>query len=198
MPKFGLLLTLILGSVVAVPSTGLAQGSENTVVVVNADSSDSLAIANRYIQLRDIPASNVIYLKGIPTENESWNSRAFKRKILTPIIDAMKQRGIEKQIDCVTYSAGFPTRISFKPEMKTYLKQSGKKYKITLHAPWASITSLTYFHQNAFSAKPTFLELAANHFANPRRMKLLANPFSGTDEQFGKYLPATMKRPLSR
>jgi len=149
-------------------------------VVVNTESADSLAIANRYIQLRDIPASNVIYLKGI-VDKESWNSRAFKQKILIPVLNAMEQRGIENQIDCVAYSAGFPTRIGFKPEMKTYLKQTGKKYSITQHAPWASITSLTYFHRNAFSGRPDFLELDANHFANPRRMKILANPFSGAD-----------------
>jgi len=93
----------------------------------------------------------------------------------------MRKRGIENQIDCIAYSAGFPTRINFQPEMKTYLQQTGKKYAITQHAPWASITSLTYFHRNAFSDTPNFLELDANHFANPRRMKVLANPFSGAD-----------------
>ena len=175
LPQLASLLALILGS------TCLAQGPENTVMVVNAESSDSLAIANHYVQLRDIPASNVVYLKGIPTEKESLNSGAFKRKILIPILDTMKQRRIENQIDCVAYSAGFPTRIRINSEMKTYLKQTGKKYQITQHAPWASITSLTYFHRNAFSDRPDFLELDANHFANPKRMKVLANPFSGAD-----------------
>ena len=182
LPKHVRLLALIIAGIALLPSTSHAQGSENTLVVVNAESSDSLAVANRYVQLRDIPASNVVYLKWIP-ESESWNTRGFKQKVLSPILDAMKQRGIENQIDCVTYSAGFPTRIQFRPELKTYLKQTGKTKEITLHAPWASITSLTYFHRNAFSDTPNFLELDANHFANPRRMRVLANPFSGTDAQ---------------
>ena len=181
LPKLVSLLTLILGSVALLPSTGQAQGPENTLVVVNAESSHSLAIANRYIKLRDIPATNVIYLKKIPSEKETWSTKWFKQRVLTPVLDAMKERGIENQIDCVAYSAGFPTRINSQPEIKAYLKQTGKKYAITQHAPWASITSLTYFHRNAFSNTPNFLELDANHFANPRRMKILANPFSGAD-----------------
>ena len=160
-----------------------AQGPENTLVVVNEESPDSLAVANRYISLRNIPACNVLYLNGITTIKkfgvESSSSKAFKREILDPLLKAIKDRGIENQIDCVAYSAGFPTRINFQPEMKTYLAQNGKKYQITLHAPWASITSLTYFHRNAFSGSPDFLELDANHYANPRRMKVLANPFTG-------------------
>ena len=175
------LLALIVGCVALLPSTGRAQGPENTLVVVNAESSDSLAIANRYIQLRDIPASNVVYLKNISADKESWSTKWFKLRVLTPVLEAMRKRRIENQIDCIAYSSGFPTRINFQPEMKTYLKQTGKKYAITQHAPWASITSLTYFHRNAFSDTPNFLELDANHFANPRRMKVLANPFSGAD-----------------
>ena len=160
-----------------------AQGPENTLVVVNEESPDSLAVANHYIHLRKIPPCNVLYLNGITTikqyGEESSSSKAFKRQILDPLLKAIKDRGIENQIDCVAYSAGFPTRINFQPEMKTYLQKSGKKYQLSLHAPWASITSLTYFHRNAYSKNPDFLELDANHYANPRRMKVLANPFTG-------------------
>ena len=103
-----------------------AQGPENVLVVVNKDSPDSIAIANRYVQLRNVPAVNVVYLRGITTLKnhgpESSSTRAFKREILNPILKAMKDRGIEDQIDCIAYSAGFPTRINFQLEMKTYLK----------------------------------------------------------------------------
>ena len=154
-------------------------------MVVNKDSPDSIAIANRYVQLRNVPAVNVVYLRGITTLKnhgpESSSTRAFKREILNPILKAMKDRGIEDQIDCIAYSAGFPTRINFQLEMKTYLKNTGKKYNVKLHAPSASITSLTYFHQNAFSRNPDFLELDANNYANPRGLQALANPFTGKD-----------------
>ena len=162
-----------------------AQGPENTLVVVNEESQDSLAVANLYIDLRDIPATNVVYLSGIRTSAkfgpESSSSKAFRSQILDPILKAMKERGIENQIDCIAYSAGFPTRINFQPEMNRYLKRAGKKYSIQLHAPWASITSLTYFHLNAFSGSPNFLELDANRYSAIRPTKITANPFSGDD-----------------
>ncbi|MDA8564223.1 hypothetical protein N9L06_07220, partial [Mariniblastus sp.] len=166
------------------------QGPENVLLVVNAESQDSLAVANKYIELRNIPASNVVYLSGVSNfkghkyGDESTLSWQFKKQILAPVLDAIKNRGLERQIDCIAYSAGLPTRVNFNnPELKTYLKQTGQKYNFKLHAPWASVTSLTYFHQNAFSKNPNFLNLDANRYANPRRMKVLANPLTGKDGQ---------------
>ena len=162
-----------------------AQGPENTLVVVNGDSQDSLAIANRYVDLRQIPAVNVVYLHNIVTSKthgpEAAGAVRFQKEILTPILGAMKDRGIEGQIDCIAYSAGFPTRLGIQKEMKKYLEQTGKKYSLQLHDPWASITSLTYFHRNAFSDRPDFLRLDANKYASRRKVKVLANPFTGRD-----------------
>ena len=165
--------------------SSMAQGPESTLVVVNEESPDSLAIASHYIKLRNIPAVNVVYLRGITTIKqfgpESSSSKAFQREILNPILKTMKDRGIEDQIDCITYSAGFPTRINIGPEGGRYLKITGKKYSLKLHAPWASITSLTYFYRNAFSASPTFLALDANNFGNSTPSKAAANPFVDGD-----------------
>ena len=165
-----------------------AQGPENTLVVVNADSPESLAVANHYIQLRNIPAANVVYVDKVPrakTSFESTNYRRFFNEILEPTLKAMRQRGIEKQIDCIAYSSGFPTRINVKAFVDKYLEQTGKTYNKMFHSHFASITSLTYFHQNAYSDKPTFIELSANRYANPHRMNFLANPFSERDgDQF--------------
>jgi len=163
----------------------MAQSPESTLVVVNEESPDSLAIASHYVRLRNIPAVNVVFLRGVTTIKklgfESSSSKAFQREILNPILKAMKTRGIEDQIDCITYSAGFPTRINFKPERERYLKAEGKKYNIQRHAPWASITSLTYFHRNAFSDNPNFLELDANNFGSSRPSNAPSNPFVGDD-----------------
>ena len=165
--------------------TVFAQGPENTLVVVNEESFESVSVANHYIHLRGIPACNVLYLRGINTieqyGEESSSSKKFDRQIRLPLLKALKERGIDGQIDCVAYSAGFPTRVNFQPEMKTYLKQTGKKYSLQLHAPWASITSLTYFHENAYSDSPDFLELDANDYAALRPQKLTVNPFIGRE-----------------
>ena len=66
----------------------VAQGPENTLVVVNADSPDSLAVANCYINLRDIPAKNVVYINKVPratTSSQSTSGAKFENKILKPI-----------------------------------------------------------------------------------------------------------------
>lgn len=177
-------IALLAGGVMTA-SHAQAQGPENTLVVVNEESADSRAIADRYVQLRNIPAVNVVYLRGIRTSKklgfESSSSKAFRSQILEPILKTMKRRGIEQQIDCIAYSAGFPTRINFQPELAKYLKNTGKKYSIHLHAPWASLTSLTYFHNNVFSDRPDFLELNANRYATASSTKILQNPFEGKE-----------------
>ncbi len=166
-----------------------AQGPENTVLVVNAKSPDSLAIANHYVHLRNIPPSHVIYLDKITLlpsiDAESAHSKYFQSEIIKPISEAISARGLEDQIDCVVYSAGFPTRISFQTQLNNYLKHTGKKYSIRLHAPWASINSLTYFQENVFSTKPMFVDLDANRYARPQTRSLLSNPFDGdTSREF--------------
>ena len=161
----------------------MAQGSENVVLVVNANSPDSLAIANLYVYLRNIPPSHVIYLDKLTLlpsiDAESAHSKYFQSEIIKPVSEAIKARGLEGQIDCIAYSAGFPTRISCQTQLNNYLKHTGQKYNIQLHAPWASISSLTYFQHNAFSAKPTFIDLDANWYARPQTRSLFSNPFVG-------------------
>ena len=103
-------------------ATAPAQGPENTILVVNADSTDSLAVANLYISLRDIPAINVIYLSGLTTLNkkdfESTTSKRFLSQIWEPVSKTIKDRGLTGQVTCLTYSAGFPTRVNFQPQLR--------------------------------------------------------------------------------
>lgn len=181
-PGFALLVIAL--ACFSIPRVAWGQG-ENVLLVVNSSSPDSLAVANHYVHLRDIPATNVVYIENVKREPkidlESSYSRHFQSQIMTPVMEAMKQRGLDGQIDYIVYSAGFPTRFNFKKQLDTYLKQKGLKYDIHLHAPWASLTSLTYFQDNVFSSEPDFLDLDANWFANPKIQDVLSNPFFGSD-----------------
>ena len=162
----------------------VAQGPENTIVVVNEESPDSLAVANLYISLRDIPTTNVVYLRDVPhavTSFESCDYRRVGSKILEPVLKTVRERGVEQQIDCIAYSSGFPTRVNIRPQLDIYRKQTGKAPLKKPGPHWASLTSLTYFYFDAMSSSPRFMELDANHYANPRRMKIQANPFSEED-----------------
>ena len=70
---------------------------ENLMVVVNAASADSLAVANEYILLRDIPGSNVVYLDEVTIieriDDETTNSANFKKEIIDPVLAAIESRG---------------------------------------------------------------------------------------------------------
>ena len=159
-----------------------AQGPENTIVVVNAESPDSLAVANHYVSLRGIPGTNIIYVTGVTTKKgdfESSQTSLFLKQVWEPVTKAIKDRGLTDQITCVTYSAGFPTRINCNAQVNKYLKQAKKEYNIRLHAPLASITSVTYFHENVFSKRPTFLVPNANRYAVLNPGSVLRNPFVG-------------------
>ena len=67
---FTLILILITASFSWGTTAAFSQGPENTLVVVNTDSADSLAIANHYIELRDIPPVNVVYVSDIITHQK--------------------------------------------------------------------------------------------------------------------------------
>ena len=187
---------LSLACSVICPSQLRAQGPENTIVVVNAESADSLAVANLYISLRDIPATNVVYVAGVTTRKgdfETTVSAKFFKQVWKPVTDAIKDRGLTDQITCITYSAGFPTRIGVQPQQRKYLAATNKKYSIYQHAPWASISSLTYLSDNAFSDQSTFLDPHINRFANQRPGRVLQNPFVGDDGQLYSNAEAALK-----
>src|SRR3990172_9056443 len=88
-------------------------GPENVVLLVNSNSLSSKTIANHYIALRNIPASNVVYVDwrgGL----EGCQGPQFSSKILRPAIDAIRERGLSAQIDYVVYSSDFPWRVDLK------------------------------------------------------------------------------------
>ncbi|MEL7498536.1 MAG: TIGR03790 family protein [Planctomycetota bacterium] len=145
---------------------------ENVLLVVNADAPDSMALANHYQQLRNIPSNNVVYLPlGAMEVNEkdsgeTTTSDEFRDKIYQPIIETIEQRGLDAQIDYITFSCSFPTRISCKPELIKFQKATGTKYSIQNHAPGISLTSAMFFGEGMFSDSPVIFDFHSNWYAN--------------------------------
>ena len=103
------------------PPTALGGGGpENVLLVVNTQSAASLSIANHYIQLRHIPAANVLYLPWDP-KKDTTDVDTFRRQILTPVLKAVQSRSANRQIDCVLYSSDFPWAIDLEADVKKYL-----------------------------------------------------------------------------
>jgi hypothetical protein len=111
-------------------------GPENVLLLVNVNSSSSMTIANNYIQLRHVPASNVVYLDWQGPLDECGAVR-FSQQILTPALAAIKDRQLGAQIDYVVYSCDFPWRIGlkamfpkedFSPQFRPFCSLNGATY----------------------------------------------------------------------
>lgn len=115
-------------------------GPENTVVVVNADSAASKCLANEFINLRGVPACNVIYLTlGDLANYELIDVNVFRERILDPVFKEIESRGLAGQIDCIAYSTDFPYAVQTQPD-------AGSTQLSPQSNPLASINSVTYLH----------------------------------------------------
>ena len=132
-------------------------GPENVAVVVNADSNSSMQIANEYVRLRKIPAGNVIRLPEVP-DAESIDVNDFRSKLLGPVLDVIKHRGLSNQIECVAWSSDFPTAINVKSDIG-----NRKLHKVI--TPVASLNGLTYLYQLVMRKDAWYLSLQVNGYA---------------------------------
>jgi hypothetical protein len=85
-------------------------GPENVLLVVNANSESSKTIANHYIEMRKIPAQNVVYInwKGAL---RAIKGETFRNRILMPCLKWIEDHKLNAQIDYLIYSTDFPWRI---------------------------------------------------------------------------------------
>ena len=93
-------------------------GPENVLLVVNARSPGSKAIANHYRSLRQVPDANTLFLDwdGV---TETITVDVFREKILRPIFTAIDKRKMSSQIDYIVYSSDFPYAVNFGDEVPT-------------------------------------------------------------------------------
>jgi uncharacterized protein (TIGR03790 family) len=133
-----LLLAIVVAFVLTfAPSVGEAGGGpENLLLIVNANSDSSKAIANHYISLRQIPASNVVYLDWKAVQG-TIGAVTFREQILLPALKAAEKCHLAAQIDYIVYSSDFPWRIDLQELYRD------EKFPPELF-PLASITGTTY------------------------------------------------------
>lgn len=138
-------------------------GPENVFVVVNATSPDSLAVANSFITLRDVPPINVLAIAW-DGPDDSVPIGAFRERILGPVLAAIDARGLAAQIDCIAYSCNFPWRIDFHDDLPESLAGRDKY-------PAGSLTGLTFLYAATrtppVGTVPPWLGRHANRYAPP-------------------------------
>ncbi|HTQ40500.1 MAG TPA: hypothetical protein VMJ32_15855 [Pirellulales bacterium] len=116
-------------------------GPENVLLVVNSADAGSKTIANHYVQLRNIPPGNVVYL-----DPKTWNGSdaridvdAFREKIIRPLVAEIESRKLQTQIDYIIYSSGFPWAINFSADLPPAARSSQ-----LFQNPEGSLSGLTY------------------------------------------------------
>jgi len=146
---------------------GLA--SSDVVVVVNGNSLNSRTLANHYIYLRKIPSSNVIVLDGVP-DSEKTTLADFRKLILQPIFSAIAERKLG-HIQCIAYSADFPTSIDMRAETKALGKL--ELYETTS----GSLNGLTFLYRAVLDENPRqLLSLYSNFFARRTTESYFTSP----------------------
>jgi hypothetical protein len=152
-------------------------GPENVLVVVNGDSPISLAVANAYIELRDIPPEHVVWLHDTPYP-ETITIDTFRTHIWQPIHDFITHNQLEKEIDIIAYSADFPYAVDFsgdlKPNKLSYAKYQGRV---------ASLTGLTYFARRVAIGDPYYLASHGNRYFRRKLSPAAHLPRSPTDAE---------------
>jgi len=154
----------ILSCLVAVPAAAL--GPENVLLVVNPESVESMTVANHYQALREIPATNVLYVPWEPGKHRT-DIDTFRQKILLPVLRAaLDPRRKPRRIDCVAYSTDFPWAIDLKPDLKRFreaAEEADRDISIPKQlTPVGSITGLTYLWQAVAAKNIAYLQLRSN------------------------------------
>jgi len=153
---WGALLVLALATSAAARAGG---GPENTFVVVNPASANSLAVANAFVASRRIPPINILMLRWQDSA-ESTTVRRFRQELLLPVIRAIDARRLATQIDCIAWSSDFPWRVDYQEELPPELVA-----KDTF--PSASLTGMTMLYAAVLSGGPAWLDPESNDYFRP-------------------------------
>lgn len=109
MMKCGRILTVVVWAVTS--CIGKAGGSGlNTLVVVNQNSSNSLALGNYFVEKRAVPPQNVIRINWTGG-NTTWTLADFENVLRTPVTEALAERQLTNQIDFIVLSMDIPYRV---------------------------------------------------------------------------------------
>lgn len=154
--------------------------SSDVVVAVNANSLNSRTLANHFVALRDIPAINVVVLEDVPS-SEVITVDDFREKILKPLLKELDRRQLLEHIQCVAYSADFPSAINISSDLK------GIKDRHQVFTPVGSINALTYLFADVLAGDPNYIALHSNFYARREIEHLFSNPAgTSTEEAWNK------------
>jgi uncharacterized protein (TIGR03790 family) len=79
----------------------------NVVVVVNQNSSNSIALGNYYCERRNVPPDNVLRINW-PGANTAWTTNDLQTNLVNPLLTMLAARQLTNQIDYLVLSMDIP------------------------------------------------------------------------------------------
>ena len=181
-----LAISALLVCAVLVSTVRAGGGPENVILVVNQNSPASMAVANLYIELRQIPPSNVVYLSlPFAADADQISLVQFRDAILNPIINEIHARHLDSQIDYIVYSADFPTVITINDAVAQLKKDRPNlsKEETKLFRAYASINSMTYYAGAVIGNNNSFLGLDSNWYMRQKIDDAIGSAFVGDENR---------------
>ncbi|MHC4563011.1 MAG: TIGR03790 family protein [Planctomycetota bacterium] len=100
---------LLVSLLAAVAAPAAALTPAEVLVVANDNVPDSVELARHYLQIRSIPADNLVLIK--TTDDDAIARPDYAEQILKPIRDALAARPADKPIRCICLMWGVPVRL---------------------------------------------------------------------------------------
>ena len=158
--------------------------------MVNSASWASRTVANHFIELRQIPPTNVVmvdWTRGF----ESVDGDNLREKIIGPALDAIDKRGLRTQIDYIVYSSDFPYSVNLE---KDY---AGVKFPEQIKTA-ASITSATYAWALLFNRSPYLVDPHINRYMRAAAGRETDDASHGFRSWYGWERAASCWKPADR
>ncbi|MDZ4784186.1 MAG: hypothetical protein SGJ19_28395 [Planctomycetia bacterium] len=152
-------------------------GPENVLLVVNVNSWASQTIANHYAAWRQIPASNILYVNW-RFADEPLPVADFRRLLIGPIMQELRQRQIDEQIDYIVYSSDFPTQI----DLTADLQSANAPEQLSRIG---ALTGMTYLWNQTLVGNPRYVVPDANAYARERPSSTNVARTSGFRQWYG-------------
>lgn len=168
-------IVVAVGGAFAAPSAWAGGGAETTLLVVNARSPLSLAVANEYIRLRDLPERQVLWLDEVPPL-ETVDAGVFRKRILEPIRAHLARNGLADEIDLIAYSSGFPYAVSIVGDLRARGVKPDRYRGDT-----GSLTGVTYFGRQVLAGEVNYLMQGNRYFRRPAARMPVPSEMVGPD-----------------
>ncbi len=140
-------------------------GAFNTLVVVNTNSLDSLALGDYYAEQHGLPAHHICRL-GVATNLQNITSNEFRSLLADPIADHIATNGLAGQIDYLVLCQEFPTRVRDVESVGASLFYGFKNAPGTYDPPSGTCKLSAYASNAYFRAERAFRSAAGWNATN--------------------------------